>query len=860
MFQFKSIRTKFVASVVIIAIIMTLLLLGFTFFVLGNLLTNKTLSEFSEASGKQAAYIEGWFGEKEAVLDAVTRIAPLLTTSDSVYEMLKTQTYVNPEAPIGERELISGMAYTGIGFVDGSAIYSDGWIPGPDWDANTFTWFYTSLANRGQMWIASPDIDTVTEELILTVSMYSGTVLGMDSVYTIARTMDAIFDFMDNLSIPQGGYAFLVDGNGYFVVHEDTALMPVWDVAYAGAEDYIDMDGVPMMVHRVEFASVEHYAPLIDGGDITSVQTPGGEYYFARHDLGGVGWTLYVGVPSGYVFAQTNNMLFWYSLITLFTTIGMVAAIWLLTNKTLGKPMKRLTSAAKQLSEGDLSMQLDIRTRDEIGQFSRYFMDTANIMKDVVNGINKMTDKHREGDIDYRLDEDRYKGAYKEVVQGVNEMAAMYDDIMIDLMDALNRFSAGDFDAAMRQLPGKQAKLNDNIENMRSNLKKVAGEMSNLLDAVINRGDLAANANTDGVDGEWEEILKSFNILMDAVNAPLEEVITTLKALSEGDFSQKMDDKYNGLFKEIALTCNITTSEIASYIEEIQQVLASLANGDLKVSIDRSYVGSFQLIKESINSIAVKLSTTMEDIAGVANEVSNGANMLSVSSGTLSEAVQEQMISIDKLTTGIIDVDGRSKENAENSQKAAELAKTSRVNAKTGNEEMQMLLGAMDKITASSDKISEIIKTIEGIAFQTNLLALNAAVEAARAGDHGKGFSVVAEEVRTLAARSAEAAKQTNDLIQESLSSIEAGTVCANDTAASLDKIVANVVDVEAVIDKIYDTSIWQTQAIQKMNDGLAQISNLIQVDAATSEETAAAAEEMDSQVNVLKEKLAFFQ
>ena len=860
MYQFKSIRAKFVVSVIIIAIVMTLLLLGFTFFVLGNLLTSKTLSELSEATGRQAAYIEGWFGEKEAVLDAVTRIAPLLTTSDSIYEMLKTQTYVNPEAPIGERELISGMAYTGIGFTDGSAIYSDGWIPGPDWDANTFTWFYTSLANRGQMWIASPDIDTVTEELILTVSMYSGTVLGMDSVYTIARTMDAIFDFMDNLSIPQGGYAFLVDGNGYFVVHADTALMPVWDVAYAGAEDYIDMGGVLMMVHRVEFASVEHYAPLIEGGDITSLSTPSGQYYFARHDLGDVGWTLFMGVPSSYILSDVNNMLLWYSLITLLTTAGMVAAVWFLTNKVLGKPMKRLTSAAKQLAEGDLSIQLDVSSKDEIGQFSRYFMDMANTMKDVVTGIHKMSTRHQEGDVDYRLHDYRYKGAYKEVVHGVNEMANMFTDILTDLMNILNHFGSGDFNASMRQLPGKQAKFNDNIENMRGNLKKVADEMSSLLDSVISKGDLKALANTDGIDGEWKSILESSNALIAAVETPLQEVMVTLKALSEGDFSHKMTEKYSGTFNEIALTCNSTTSEIASYIEEIQHVLASLANGSLKVNINRPYVGSFHLIKESINSIAAQLNRTMEDIAVVAEGVSDGANLLSKTSAVLSAGVGEQMSSIGELIDGITNVDNRSKDNADNSQKAAELAKTSRVNAETGNNEMKMLLTAMERITLSSDRISEIIKTIEGIAFQTNLLALNAAVEAARAGDHGKGFSVVAEEVRNLAARSAEAAKQTNELIEESLSSIEAGTVCANDTAASLDKIVANVVDVEGVIDKIYDTSIWQTQAIKEINDGLGQISKLVQEDASTSEETAAAAEALDAQVVVLKEKLAFFQ
>ena len=792
MLQFRSIRAKFVVSVVIIAVVMALLLLGFTFFVLGSLLTSKTLSEFSESTGRSAAYIEGWFAEKEAVLNAVTRIAPLLPKDDYIC-------------------------------------------------------FYTSLENRGEMFIASPDIDFVTGNLILTVSMYSGTELGMDSVYTVARSMDAIFDFMDNLYVPQGGSAFLVDGNGYFVVHQDSGLIPVW---------IPDEDEV----RRVEFASISHYAPLLEGSDITTLENGGVIYYFIRRDLENAGWILFVGMPSAYVFVETNKMLIWYSLITLLVTVGMLATIWFLTNKMLGKPMKRLTYAAKQLAEGDLSIQLDISSKDEIGQFGCYFMDVANTMKDVVTDIHKMTVHHREGDVGFQLDGSRYKGTYKEVVHGVNEMTSMYDNIMVDIMAVLKGFGAGDFDTAMRQLPGKQAVLSDSIEDIRSDLKRVAGEMNKLVYEVLDHGDLAASANTDGLDGEWKALLDSSNALMYAVDEPLGELIITLNGVSKGDFSHKMTGEYHGMFSEIALACNTTISEIASYIEEIKSVLESLANGDLKTSIERPYVGSFHLIKQSINSIAVRLGKTMKGISNVADEVSNGAHILYESSAALSLGVQEQLTFIKKLTTDVAGVDNQSKDNAGNSQKAAELAKISRANAETGNKEMKMLLTAMDRITSSSDKISEIIKTIEGIAFQTNLLALNATVEAARAGEHGKGFSVVAEEVRNLAVRSAEAAKQTDDLIQESLSSIKAGIACANDTAVSLDKIVTNVVDVESVIGKIYDSSISQTQAIHEINDGLAQMNNLIQKDAYTSEKTAAAAEEMDAQTVVLKERLAFFQ
>ena len=836
MFKLKSIRTKFVLIVIAIAIIMTAWLLGFTFFVLGNILTSKTLSEFSESTGRSSALIEGWFAEKEAVLDAVTRIAPLLPTDEHVYQMLKTQAEVDP-----------GIHYTGIGFSNGFAIFSDGWVPGESWDATTFKWFYTSLANPGRMYIAPPDIDTVTNELIITVSKYSDTVLGMDSVYTVARSMDAIFDFMHGLDIPSGGYAFLVDDNGNFVVHPDAALMPIWD-------------DVERTVTRTNLASIEHYLPLMGYDHISKIESQSGEHYFARHDLESVGWALYVGVPASYVLADVNNMLFWYSTITLLTTIGMVAAIWMTTTFTIGRPISKLSDAAQQIAGGNLDVQLDTRSGDEIGQLSRSFMEVSGTIKNVTDGIYKMTLRHKVGYIDYRLDADRYKGAYKNVVQSVNDMTDMFDGIISDVMVVLKSFGEGDFNADMRPLPGGLAVLSDSIEEMRRSIKKVAGEMSKLLGAVVNDGDLMAHADTIGVNGEWKAILEDCNSLMDAIDKPLEEAIVTLKAISQGNFTEKMSGKYHGVFNEIAVTCNTTITEIYSYVLEIKTTLASLANGDLNAKIERPYVGSFQLIKSSINTIAEQLKGMMNDIAMVADGVSGGSNTLSHNSSELSMSVQEQMASIQHLTAGLTDVEQQSRNNAENSQKASELAKTSRSNAEAGNTEMRRLLDAMDRITSSSDNIVDIIKTIEGIAFQTNLLALNASVEAARAGEQGKGFGVVAEEVRSLAARSSEAAKQSEEFIQESLINVKEGMECANDTATSLKKIVNNVVDVEEVVSKIYDASVMQAHSIHSINDGLGQMSGVIQSDVSTSVAVADAAQKLNSQAVILKEKLDFFQ
>jgi methyl-accepting chemotaxis protein len=247
-------------------------------------------------------------------------------------------------------------------------------------------------------------------------------------------------------------------------------------------------------------------------------------------------------------------------------------------------------------------------------------------------------------------------------------------------------------------------------------------------------------------------------------------------------------------------------------------------------------------------------------IVAAADQVSSGSTLVADSSFALSQGATVQASSIQQLTASLAEVASQTNLSAKNAESANDLTHNIKNNALKGNDQMQQMLKAMDQINEASSNIGKIIKVIDDIAFQTNILALNAAVEAARAGQHGKGFAVVAEEVRNLASKSANAAKETTELIEGSTRKVNAGTKIAKDTAEALAQIVSQVGAAADLIKSIAQASNEQARAIEEINSGIQQVSEVVQNNAATSEESAAASEELSGQAAQLKETVSAFK
>jgi len=351
------------------------------------------------------------------------------------------------------------------------------------------------------------------------------------------------------------------------------------------------------------------------------------------------------------------------------------------------------------------------------------------------------------------------------------------------------------------------------------------------------------------------------NKLGKAVAKPIGVSVDRLKLLSEGDLHSATPMPETNDETAILMNCLAETiRDLNAVISDISSELAELSRGNFKINVDSTYKGDFAQISESFRGIVEALSNTMREIDGNAKCVQRGASDLAGAAQSLAEGATDQASAIEELTAMISDISEKIQVNAQNAVKVRGIVDSMNDKVMESDKQMRYNSDAMAKIREASDKIAQIIGSIEEIADQTNLLALNASIEAARAGEAGKGFAVVATQVGLLADQSSEAARNTKDLIQSAIDAVEEGTRLTKSTAESLLAVVDNAKIVNESVAEIAEASDNQAEAASQISNGISQIAFVVESNSATSEESAAASEELSSQADLLKELVGRFQ
>ena len=334
------------------------------------------------------------------------------------------------------------------------------------------------------------------------------------------------------------------------------------------------------------------------------------------------------------------------------------------------------------------------------------------------------------------------------------------------------------------------------------------------------------------------------------------------KAGTTGDITLSSDDQaVIGNYAKLKDEIGQAIAGSAAFVDHVTRVasnLETIANGDLTVEV--KMLSSSDTMGKSLSQMVDNLNNMFGNIHTSTAQVSTGAKQVADGAQSLAQGSTEQAASIEELSSSITEIANKTKENAEIAGRTSKLSETIKESALKGSTQMDDMISAVQEINDASQSISKIIKTIDDIAFQTNILALNAAVEAARAGQHGKGFAVVAEEVRNLASKSADAAKDTGDMIQNSMEKAELGSRIAGETAASLKDIVTGISESSELITEIARASEEQSIGISQINTGIDQVAQVVQQNSATAEQSAAASEQMSSQSSILEELISQFK
>lgn len=418
---------------------------------------------------------------------------------------------------------------------------------------------------------------------------------------------------------------------------------------------------------------------------------------------------------------------------------------------------------------------------------------------------------------------------------------------LAELTRAAHRLAEGDCEITITTDGAR-----DEVADLGVAMQQMAAADASVADAAFHlaAGDTSVKV---AVRGDRDVLGAAMSRVKDTLTS-LTDVTTGLThAAQEGRLSERAPaDQFEGTFRDLVQGLNATLDSLLAPVAEARATLERLANRDLSARMGEQYAGDHAALARALNTAAHALDQTLGEVATSATQVNSASLQIADGSQSLAQGASQQAGSLEEVASGLSEIGAMTRQNAAHAAEARTLSQEAQQSSARGVSEMKLLSDAITRIKNSSDSTARIVKTIDEIAFQTNLLALNAAVEAARAGDAGRGFAVVAEEVRSLALRSAEAAKQTSQLIEQAVNTANEGVMLNAAVLAQLEDIDTQIGRVGAVMNDVAEASERQRDSVDHIGQAVEQMNGVTQQVAANAEESASAAEELAGQATTL--------
>lgn len=476
--------------------------------------------------------------------------------------------------------------------------------------------------------------------------------------------------------------------------------------------------------------------------------------------------------------------------------------------------LHQIQTAAELLAAGQFPDRVAVNSRDELRGIGNGIEQAVATLRNFARAQQELFSAHQTGNIDERLDTEAFPGSYGVMADDLNTLVDSHIAVQQRVIDVVSTYGRGDLSQDIERYPGQKARITEAMDAVKASMLRVNGEIKSLVEAAV-EGDFSKRGDGDAFEFVYRDMVEDLNALMESADRGLREVGEVFAAVSDGDLTRQADEALPGDFGELARNANRTVHQLSGIVGQIR-------------------MGS-QLINTA------------------AGEIASG-NM------DLSQRTEQQAASLEETASSMEELTATVRQNADNARQANQLAIGAAEVAGQGGQVVGKVVATMSAINASSRKIVDIISVIDGIAFQTNILALNAAVEAARAGEQGRGFAVVAQEVRSLAQRSAQAAKEIKGLITDSVEKVGEGTALVDKAGQTMEQIVTSVKRVSDIIADITAASQEQTSGIEQVNQAILQMDESTQQNATLVEEASAAARSLETQAMQLVETVAAFR